>query len=365
MSAVTKHERTSFQPRGRDYGYANARLRGMRSRLLKQTFFDDLMASPDMHAVVQKLMATEYRADLESRLLHGRNATQVDKALKDNIVRTFEKVLAMVNDEAYGLITILLARWDLFNIKTIVRAKHASLSVDEIKESLITVGQLGRVDADELARQQDIRAVVDTLATWGLPFAEPLRAAFPEYLERRELSVLELALDRYYYQWASEQLTGKGENARIARGFLGAQVDTMNLLTALRLLTANLEPGDAERYFIPGGSHLSTAFYNQLVAKSDMDELLDLLKRTPYGVTLDKVALAYIERGSISVLERALEEHLFLQAYSAGRGDPLGVGIAIGYLWGKVNEMTNLRIIVKGVSVGMPAARMREELIVV
>jgi vacuolar-type H+-ATPase subunit C/Vma6 len=34
-------------------------------------------------------------------------------------------------------------------------------------------------------------------------------------------------------------------------------------------------------------------------------------------------------------------------------------------LWMKANEVTNLRIIVKGVSVGMPVQRMREELIVV
>ncbi len=40
-------------------------------------------------------------------------------------------------------------------------------------------------------------------------------------------------------------------------------------------------------------------------------------------------------------------------------------GIMIGYLWAKQNEITNLRIIVKGKSVGMPADRMRKELILV
>jgi len=37
----------------------------------------------------------------------------------------------------------------------------------------------------------------------------------------------------------------------------------------------------------------------------------------------------------------------------------------VSYLWTKANEVTNLRIVVKGVSVGMPEERMREELIVV
>ena len=62
---------------------------------------------------------------------------------------------------------------------------------------------------------------------------------------------------------------------------------------------------------------------------------------------------------------RALEDLLFRKAYSTSKGDPLGIGISISYLWAKANEVTNMRIVVKGVSVGMPVERMREELIVV
>jgi V/A-type H+-transporting ATPase subunit C len=65
------------------------------------------------------------------------------------------------------------------------------------------------------------------------------------------------------------------------------------------------------------------------------------------------------------VFERALEDFVMRKALDAGRGDPLGVGITIGYLWAKQNEITNLRIIVKGTSVGMPPDRMRKELILV
>jgi vacuolar-type H+-ATPase subunit C/Vma6 len=49
----------------------------------------------------------------------------------------------------------------------------------------------------------------------------------------------------------------------------------------------------------------------------------------------------------------------------AGVKDPHGVGVAIAYLYGKQNEITNLRIVVKGISVGMPADRVSEELILV
>lgn len=79
-----------YRPSGRDYGYTNARIRGMRSRLLRQSFFDELMTSVDIGGVISTLMQTEYGPDLETRILHGRTATQVDEALRDNMVRTFK-----------------------------------------------------------------------------------------------------------------------------------------------------------------------------------------------------------------------------------------------------------------------------------
>lgn len=354
-----------YRPSGRDYGYTNARIRGMRWRLLKQSFFDDLMASKDMGTVIQKVLQTEYGPELESRILHGRTATQVDEALKDNMTATFRKVLALANPEAHELITTLLGRWDLFNVKTIIRGKHMVLPAEEIIDSLIPVGQLTQVDMDELARQESVKAVVDTLATWRLPFAVPLRDVLPEYQQSQDLSLLELALDRYYYEWASRRLSSRRTNVKLAREFLGVQVDTMNLLTTLRLLNSDLGDTDASRFFVPGGNVVSHDVFMDLASKSDVDEVFNRIKKTPFGRPLEEVALMYVEKGSVSVFERALEDYLFRKAFVNGKGDPLGIGLAISYLWAKANEVTNLRIVVKGVSVGMPTERMREELIVV
>lgn len=354
-----------FAPSKRDYGYSNARVRGMRSRLLKQPFMDSLMQAKDLGGVITSLMESEYGPDLEERLLHGRTAGQIDLALKDNMVRTFRKVLSLVNDDSIEMLNALLGRWDLFNIKTIVRGRHMSLSPEEIVESMIAVGQLTQIDLGELARQQSVKSVVDTLSTWKLPFAIPLRAAMPEYIESGNLAVLELALDKYYTEWAMKRLRGRGVNKRLVKRFLGTQIDTINLLTCLRLLNADIGDQDPLRFFLPGGIQVSEQLFGDLARMSDVDEVYDRLKRTPYGRPVEEVAIKYIESGSVSVFERALEDYLMRRAFIVGRGDPLGVGVIIGYLWMKANEVTNLRIIIKGVSVGMPVQRMREELIVV
>jgi V/A-type H+-transporting ATPase subunit C len=122
---------------------------------------------------------------------------------------------------------------------------------------------------------------------------------------------------------------------------------------------------DPMEFYLEGGAYISRELFASLTQLSDVDEVLDQLKPTPYAKQLESVIALYFEEGSLAVFERALEDYVMRDALDAGHGDPLGVGITIGYLWAKQNEVTNLRIIVKGTSVGMPADRMRKELILV
>lgn len=350
---------------GRDYGYGNARVRGMRSRLLTPRFFDELMGTSELTRIIQMLIDTEYGPDVETAIIQGRTPAAMDEAFRANMVATFQKVMGFLNAEAYNLVGTLLGRWDLFNIKSIVRGKHMHLVPEEIEDGLYAVGSLSPVELHLLVGLEDIRAVVDTLVTWGSPYAVPLRENLPSYLETGNLATLELALDRYYFDWASSRLRGRRANTVLARRILGLQADSVNLLTVFRLLKSDIGTMDPKMFFLSGGQYIGEALFDQMAAMSDVDEVLDTLKKTPYARQLESVVTNYVEESSISVFERALEDFVMRKALDAGRGDPLGVGITIGYLWAKQNEVTNLRIIVKGTAVGMPADRMRKELILV
>jgi V/A-type H+-transporting ATPase subunit C len=187
----------------------------------------------------------------------------------------------------------------------------------------------------------------------------------PAYIADNELAVLELALDRYYTGWASRRLRGRRSNYKLARQVLGVQTDAINLLSVFRLLRADMEGMDVSALFLPGGSAISEKLFLELAGMSDIDEVLDRLKGTPYGKTLGDAAMRYLESNSVATLERTLEDYVARKAIGAWRGDPLGAGVIISYLWAKENEVTNLRIIIKGNSVGMPPDRVRRELIVV
>ena len=348
-----------------DSGYANARLRGMRSHLLPREFYERLIEAPDVQACVKQLMDTEYGSDLEEEIVHGRTAQTVDEALKENMIRAYRKVLSFLHPTARKLLSTLLGRWDVFNIKTILRGAHNHVSYDEIRASFFPAGYLGPGELDALAKFDDVRSVIDTMAMWGLIYAIPLRRSFPEYARENDLAPLELSLDRQYAEWAVARLVGEAPDVDIARHILGIQIDTANLVMVFRLLKADVQGRQAERYYLEGGRAIRKDLFLELAKMSDVDEVLDRLKHTSYASTLDEAALRYLENASIPVFERALEEQLMKKAMLASVKDPHGVGVAIAYLYGKQNEITNLRIIVKGKAVGMPADRVREELILV
>jgi V/A-type H+/Na+-transporting ATPase subunit C len=356
---------TKARTAGHDYGYGNARVRGMRSRLLTSHFFDELMATGELSRIIQMLIDTEYGPYIETAIIKGRTPAAMDEALRANMVGTFQKVIGFLNAEAYELVGTLLGRWDLFNLKSIVRGKHMHLKAEEIEDGLYAVGSLTPTDLHLLVGLEDIRAVVDTLVTWESPYSVPLRENIVAYGEGGNLAKLELALDRYYFGWASKRLAGRRENTKLAKHILGLQADSVNLLTVFRLLKSDIGDIEPKSFFLPGGAFVDEDLFIALAAMSDVDEVLDGLKKTPYARQLEAVITTYVEEGSLSVFERALEDFVMRKALDAGRGDPLGVGITIGYLWAKQNEITNLRIIVKGTSVGMPAGRMRKELILV
>lgn len=326
---------------------------------------DRLMEAPDLQHLIQELMQTEYAPDLEEVLIAGRNADTVDMALRRNVVRTYRKVLGFLNGEAHGIITTLLGRWDVFNVKTVLRGKHVGLTAEEISAGLFPVGALTQVDLDGLLMQSDVRGVVEMATVWELPQAPAMRAGYAEYQKTGELVDLELALDRYFAQWASARLLRRKANYALARRIITMQNDILNLVMVFRAARESMEAKQAADYFLPGGHDIQLDQYLRLTALADIDEIIDGLKGTQYHKVCDEAALRYLETSSLAVFERALEDYFTRKVVALAGTDPLGIGIPIAYLWSKQNEVTNLRIVVKGKDVGIPASSMRKEFILV
>jgi V/A-type H+-transporting ATPase subunit C len=348
-----------------DYGYVNARIRGMKSHLLDRHSLEDLIFQPDLDSLISDLEKTPYKEDIiEAKVLY-KGVLCIESALRKNFIRTFKKILEYVREsEAERYLRIFLHRWDVQNIKTILRGKNIHITNEEILECLVPAGELDEVTLNELVRQPDVRAVIDMLATWEIVYSKPLTEKFPEYFENSDLALLECALDKYYYKESLDSVKTRSYNTVLIRDILATEIDVINLRTIFRMIRDHVDSSEVQAYLIEGGKELTPKKLTQLIAQHSIEDVLKELDQTPYRFLADVQEIA-IKTQKISVIEKQLEKFLIKKGVSAFSGDPLSIASVIGYFWAKYNEITNIRIISRCKTVDIPDEQLKEELVYV
>ncbi len=348
-----------------DWGYINARMRGMKSQLLDHRTLDNLILQPDIVALIGELEKTPYHDDIIEAKGRYTGMPCIEDALRKNFVRTFRKILAFArNEEAENYIRIFLHRWDIQNIKTILRGKNIHVTNEEILGCLVPVGELDEATLTELVRQQDTKAVIDLLATWRIPWAKPLTTAFPEFARSGDLGMLECALDRYYYDEALRAAKGADANNAMIRRILSLEIDVVNIKTVLRMIRDHIDQEEAKKFLLAGGQEFNLRKLSRILALHTIEDALAEMALTRYQF-LSGIPEAAVAAQKISVIEKELERYLVQQGTRAFRGDPLSVASLIGYFWAKYNEITNIRVIARCKTADFPIEHLREELVYV
>ncbi len=351
----------------KDYSYANARVRAMTGRLLEPGVFKELMAAPDYNRALAVLEETEYGEDLEHFMLEGARPTIVDRAFNRNLIRNFGKIKDFFTGRPRELVDILLSRWDLYNLKTVMRGMRALVPKQEIQRILVPIGALDEAVLLEIMNQPDLRACLDAIVVfsleWPVPYGRAITEHLTEYLREHDLSVLELALDKFHYRNVIELLKGGDANTGLVREVVRMEVDSINIATLMRVCGLEMESLRPEDLFVPGGTLEGPEGFARLMALGQPERVYEaLLSRFPeYREALQAAWREFDERE-----EKAFEDEL--QKYEIRKclgmsKDPLGIGVIINYMWRKYMEITNLRIIMRGKSIGLIESQIRKELL--
>ncbi|MDI6897842.1 V-type ATPase subunit [Methanocella conradii] len=346
-----------------DYGYLNARIRGMKGRLLDRKALDDLVLKPDVDSLTAAMEKTPYRQDVEEAGVKYSGVYRLEYALRRNFTRTFTRISELVRGEdGEKYLNVFLKRWDVQNVKTILRGKSIHAASEEIFECLLPVGSLDEASLSEMIKQPDVKSVIDLMAAWDIEYARPLMQAFSQYQSDKSLIPLDVALDRYHYEQALGSLKKNNYDAMVVRELLATQIDIINIKSALRMVRDKVSPEEAKVYFIEGGKKLDEDFLLSMINAKSVEGALKLLEPTHYSF-LKSAPEESLKKEKISDLEKMLDKYLILKGISAYRGDPLSIAILVGFFWAKYNEVTNLRIIARCKTVGMSEEQVRKELI--
>jgi len=345
-----------------DYGYVNARLRGMKSRLLGPELLESLIHKPDTDAIITELEKTPYREELEKASVQHAGLACLEVALRMDIARTFRKIYSLFEEEKEEKYArILLNRWDVHNIKTILRGKNIHEPSSEILGCLIPGGELDEATLVELVKQPDVRGVIDLMATWRIIYSLPLTQHFKEFSEKRDLAVMEYALDKFFFENALEAIQDETYDDRIMREMVTTEIDVTNIRSVLKMIRDRIPVEEAEEILIPGGT-LKVKRLMALVKAGTIRDAMKQLAGTPYEF-VGQVPEETFKQEKISVFEKELERYLIRKGIGWSLGDPLTIAIAIGYVWAKFTEVTNIRIIARLKMADVSEKTIREELV--
>jgi V/A-type H+-transporting ATPase subunit C len=352
-----------------DFDYGNARLRAMKSRLLSRHVLEALAESGSLTTFIAGLSKTVYQKAVETALARASGMQCVDEALRSDLISTIGNVRNFYQDDAAVMVNLLLRKYDIHNLKSILRGLSKNAPASEILATLLPVGELDMSLLRQMAQSGTPREAMDTLISIGSAFRSPLLAVRSRK-PGAEISEWELALEKWYYEESTKILKEIRTDTSLLIRALALDADIENVMTILRfaqipretaLPGEHISPEEIERLFVRAGRIELKVL--QLASRADsVLDVVEAFSETYLADPLYDALEVYARSRRLSDIERHLRR--FRLRWLAGQiaRDPLGFGVVLGYVALKVNEIGNLRWIAQGVHLGMKSDAIRSEL---
>lgn len=333
-----------------DFGYINARVRGLKANLLGSDFYNGALGASDFSGFLSSLSQTGYGKEIdEAQARYGSDLRAVDDAIGRNFFTAMRSLLNVADGLPERLLKVVLLRYDLNNLKTIARAKAqdgAGRDAEEIRAALLPAGELRPAILDTIAEAADLPAAAQAVALTRHPLSTAFTRAVGKFTSDGDLYALELALDRAYYQTIAKEAESSGFPKEF-RDYVAAEIDATNIRTALKLRGA--EGQDSDALYIKGG---------KTVTRTIFDALLSGDTQALNGTQYEEVGAAE----TLSAAEEVLRADLDRRARRLAMRNPLGVGVVLYYLRLKESESARLRLLARGKFYGVSRELLEREL---
>ena len=132
-----------FGKRGRkgNYAYACARVKAKKKFLLDKETYPKLMMM-DLSEIGRFLGETQYKEEMTSLASRYEGVNLIELGTSLNLARTNTQVLSFCTGDLHDMVEKYLARWDMWNLKTIVRGKFYGATAEEIQEDIVAAGKM-------------------------------------------------------------------------------------------------------------------------------------------------------------------------------------------------------------------------------
>jgi V/A-type H+-transporting ATPase subunit C len=333
-----------------NYEYATTRVKAKKSYLLTKDNYPKLLMM-DLNEIGRFMGETQYKVEMAELASHYSGVNLIELGTSRNLARTYTSIIRFCNGQLREMVAAYMLRWDVWNIKTIIRGKYSGASLEEIQEDLVPAGNLSEEYLLSLATLSGPTEILETLNKKGeLSVPEEVVATFEK---GGNLSPIEDYLDVLYYSQLLDRVKPTSKPARLFLSFIQQEIDVTNLRTLLKLKQAGVPTDKIRLYLIKGGRELDIDELTRLANIESFDQMLDEFSKLPFYEDI-KEALEKAKRtGSLTEIMLSLQRYLAKQSEKFSHLYPLSVLPIIDYIIRKKIEVDNIRIIARGKASGL------------
>jgi V/A-type H+/Na+-transporting ATPase subunit C len=330
------------------YPYTYVRVTVMKSELYKKQQWLTFLKM-GVNELLRTLQDGAYKKEM-SELADKRDTTALELALQKNMMRTFAKLKRISDEKLQRVLSMYMQRYDMYNIKTIIRAKAAGISNEEITAFMSPSINHQPGFFNMLIQKESINEIVN-----ALPYEIKEKSKIKGETHA-DLFAIENKLDKFHLSQLTElskKLKGQG---KALAAFLAAEMDNTNIKIILRLLHEGMDKKKIKQYLIQPRQEIETLL--------DEEDILGIVKKLQKLRLIEKQDHKN-EAEMLAHLEIDLDTALLKKESLLMHQHPLTVNVILGFMFAKEIEVKNLKTLLKGKQFGIDTALLERMVIAV
>ncbi|MBU3145547.1 V-type ATPase subunit [Clostridium sp. CF012] len=274
----------------------NTKVKAMMGKMLSAEQYSKLLNCKDLKSTLKVLKEeTSYGELLEGYNLEKIHRGDLEINLHKYYISTYSKFINYFDGEYRKLIKIFFIRWEIEDLKVIIRGKYLGLHRDEIDNRLIARSSLNTINYDYLLALKNVEELVEGLR--GSIYYKSLKN-IAEIASEKGLFRIETELDFVYFTSIRRELKHLDkENKEVVYSIMSLEADLLNLSWIYRGKTFyKIPPEELFNYTIYNGYKISKEKLKKLCYINDMEEFNSILEKTPYASIYEKDDSKLIEK---------------------------------------------------------------------
>ena len=306
------------------FSAVNSKVKTLKGKMLDKEQYSKLLQSKGFNdALVALKENTHYGKILNKYELEKLHRGELEIVLYKYYISVYTNFINYFNGEYKKFIKNLFLRWEIEDLKIIIRGKYIGRTKEEIGGFLIAKSQLNTLDYEYLAASKDLNVLVERLK--GSIYYNNIKNLMRD-VDTKGLFRIETELDFIYFSNIRKELKNLDkENGEVISEIIGMEGDLLNLSWIYRgKKYFNISPEELFNYTIYEGFKLSKENIKDLCYSKGIEEFQRIIKDTVYEHI-------YEEHDSRTIEKRQREyEKSYYNKYL--KGNKHNFGVLMSYL---------------------------------